>query len=652
MTDATRPPTQETPVPPLRWPPPGLARIQGDLWVVARKMAMVAVVLILPLLVTVTLPQSSYGLGPLGEAWWITLLTTILGVAIFTDAVVSLVRFLRRVRRALAEGYTPHVVALVVSDRDRDNGFLLQGVGPFTPLAEIERKTLGRLRFLTPLAYLVAATWFVVGFGVLLLLAARGLVSLSGVGFGTVAPAAIIGFGGLVLRGTEGTLAYRSREAWHAEEWSEDLARHEIDAWRAATEQRGLDTSDGRSSGSPAWPTVAVVGLVVGAFMAVLPAMTFVPAASLGAIFTSIGGWGYTVPLQRAAEGEAFRAYRLEPDSTLSPRAAGEIVQVIALVGRDAPAAEALRAPVRRYQDPWIPEGWPDGFRPDAAPYWTDTIWTWVERGLSPEEASYLRRVAEHPAGAELSRLARAPSVDLVAAFYDLPFDEDETFFSLPFLNLANLRSAAHAHLARAAVQASEGRHADAEETVREVVSMGFLLSDEAPFLMANLMGTVLVHRGGDALVRALALRGDAEAAATLDASARAAEKAAETMNVGRERRPAGQDFLESLPGIAEDPAALPGLRWDMVHLVTVFSPCANLRRVVFGPDEDYFTWLDRVRASLIRYDSEEAYFDLVMRGLAPPAEPGLVSRLLAVPMGGLATQGSCSRVLAVLPDL
>ncbi len=115
MTDATRPPTEETPVPPLRWPPPGLARIQGDLWIVARKMAMVAAVLVLPLLVTVTLPQSSYGLGPLGEAWWITLLTTILGVAIFTDAVVSLVRFLRRVRRALGEGYTPRVLALVVS---------------------------------------------------------------------------------------------------------------------------------------------------------------------------------------------------------------------------------------------------------------------------------------------------------------------------------------------------------------------------------------------------------------------------------------------------------------------------------------------------------------------------------------------------------
>lgn len=69
---------------------PGLGRIQDDLWIVARKMAAVAIVLVVPLMV-LTFPQSPYGLGPLGEAWWLTLLTTVLGVALFTEATVALV---------------------------------------------------------------------------------------------------------------------------------------------------------------------------------------------------------------------------------------------------------------------------------------------------------------------------------------------------------------------------------------------------------------------------------------------------------------------------------------------------------------------------------------------------------------------------------
>ncbi|MDX1646055.1 MAG: hypothetical protein R3304_02830 [Longimicrobiales bacterium] len=618
---------------------------------VARKMAFVAAILVLPLLVTLTLPQTPYGLGPFGEAWWITLLTTVLGVAIFADAVVTLVRFLSRVRRALRKGYTGHVIALVVSDREQEHGFLLQGMGPFTPLAEKERKTVALLRFLTPFSYLLAASWFVLGFGVLILLAARGWVSVSGVGFGTVAPAALIGFSGLVLRGTEGTLSYRAREAWHPEDWEEDLARHEIEAWRAVADERELIPADA-STGSGLWSRILAVSVIVGAFLVALPVMTFVPAASIGAIFTSFGGWGYHRPLQRRAEAEAYRSYRLEGDGSLSAIEAGELVQSLAFAGRDEALARELSPPATEYPDPWLPEDMPERVRAAGASYWTDTLWSRVELGLSSEESEYLRRVVEHPGHAGLSRLARATSVDLVGAYYALPFGDDETLFSLPLVHVAGLRTAADAHLGRAAYLASQGRHEEAEEAVREVISVGLLLADEAALLMANLVGTVLVRRGGVALGNALELRGDTEAAEALRTGARSAQAAATTMMVGREERPTGQAFLERLPEIAEDPHAPLGMRWDMVHVVRVLSPCANLRRVVFGPDDDYYAWLDRVRSSLVRYESEEAFFELILRGIAPLGEPGLVSRMLAVPMGGLATQGSCAQVLAAMPEL
>lgn len=652
MSDATLPPTEGTPVQPMRWPPPGLARIQGDLWIVARKMAIVASVLVVPLLIVLSVPHSPYGLGPLGEAWWLTLLTTIIGVALFTDAVVSLVRFIRRVRRALAEGYTKHVVALIVSDRDRDNGFLLQGVAAFSTLRGSERRTLGRLRFLAPLCYLMGATWFVGGFGVLLFMAARGWVTPTGLGFGTAAPAAFIWFFGLVLRATEGTLSYRARESWHPEEWAEDLVRHEIEAWQSASEERGFVPAGASVRGAPAWPTLALVGLIVGAFAAVIPAMTLVPASSVGAVFSAIGGWSYDRTLRRGAVAEAYRPYVVPVDSSVTAVQAGEFLHSLARAGYGAHDAEQFREPARVYDEPWMVEGAPEGFRPEAPPYWSDTIWTWVERGLTPEETAYLRDVADHPAREDFSRLASAADLDLVGAYYRLPFGEGDTFFSLPIPRTAGMRSAANTHLAEAALHAAAGRHDEARRTVREVISVGFLLSDAAPSLISNLIGAILVQTGGDALGNAMRVAGDTEAEAALAASVQAAERAADRMSVAASPTPGGTAYLQRLPEVAEDVRALPGLRWEAAHLVTVFSPCANLRRVVFGPDDEYFAWMDRVRSSLVRFPSEEAYFEVAMRGIAPMAEPSFFSRFVAMAMGGASSQGSCAQVAAALPSL
>ncbi|NNF13711.1 MAG: hypothetical protein HKN72_10820 [Gemmatimonadetes bacterium] len=652
MSDATLPTTEGTPVQPMRWPPPGLARIQGDLWLVARKIAIVASILVVPLLIVLSVPHSPYGLGPLGEAWWLTLLTTIIGVALFTDAVVSLVRFIRRVRRALAEGYTKHVVALVVSDRDRDNGFLLQGVHAFSVLSATERRTVGRLRFLAPLSYLVGGTWFVGGFGVLLFLSARGWVTPTGLGFGTAAPAAFIWFFGLVLRATEGTLAYRAKESWHPEEWAEDLARHEIEAWQAASEERGFVQPGASVRGTPAWPTLALVGVLVGAFAAVIPAMTLVPASSVGAVFSSIGGWSYERTLQRGAVAEAYRPYVVEVDSSMTALQAGELLHSLARAGYGAHDADQFREPTRVYDEPWMVEAAPEGFRTEAPPYWSDTIWTWVERGLTPDQAAFLTEAADHPARGDFSRLAAASDLDLVGAYYRLPFDESDTYFSLPIPRTAGMRAAANTHLAEAALHAAAGRHEEAQQTIREVISVGFLLTDAAPSLIANLVGAILVQSGGDALGSAMRLAGDDQAEASLAASVQAAERAAERMSAAVSPTTGGTEYLQQLPEVAEDIRALPGLRWEAAHLVTVFSPCANLRRVVFGPDDDYYGWMDRVRSSLVRFPSEEAYFDVAMRGIAPLVEPSFFARFVVMAMGRASSQGSCAQVAAALPSL
>jgi hypothetical protein len=57
------------------------------------------------------------------------------------------------------------------------------------------------------------------------------------------------------------------------------------------------------------------------------------------------------------------------------------------------------------------------------------------------------------------------------------------------------------------------------------------------------------------------------------------------------------------------------GLRWEYFLGVTSLSPCLNLHRMVFGPDDDYTVFLDRAHEALVRFPSEEGLFALARDG-------------------------------------
>jgi len=48
---------------PLRWPPPGLERLQGDLWIIIQTSTLAALILVFPLLLAVSLEQRFWSLG-------------------------------------------------------------------------------------------------------------------------------------------------------------------------------------------------------------------------------------------------------------------------------------------------------------------------------------------------------------------------------------------------------------------------------------------------------------------------------------------------------------------------------------------------------------------------------------------------------------
>jgi len=635
----------------LGWPPPGLGRVQGDLWLVLRKMSVAGCVLVLPILFVLTIPQSRSGLGPLGDGWWVLLISTLVGLMLLWEASIALLRMLNRVRRALDEGYSRQVVGLVLCDREMDNGFVLQGAQVFSSMSESERGVLARLRLWAPTLYLLSACWLVLGFGVLILIAARGGLSPAGLAFGTLAPAVLLSLTGSVLRATEGTLAGRARKAWFAQPWAADLVKQDVTEWRKAGVERGVVRD--QPAGSTVWLRATAVGVILASAIAVVPPATLVPASSLGAILASVAGFRYSRTQEKVAAAEAFQSFRLEPDPSVSPQEAGEILHVLSFVGRQGQEEEGFKEPERTYEAGWLPAQAPEGWRPEVPMYWTDSIWVRIDSGLSSEDASYLREVAAHPAHAEFSRLARAGAVDVAGTGYELPPPAGATYFELPFPRFSMLRSGASTHLAIAALHSQAGRHDQAEETVREVISLGFLMMEQSPLLIGNLIGAVMVGTGADAMRHVLRRAGHTERLAVLDEAAIVSEAAVQAMAAGRSDSDSPQAFLEHVRAVASDEDTVRGLRWEFVHLIAVVTPCLNMRNIVFGSGQEYDAWLRGVRSSLVRYDADATLFDLAAQGLAPEGrEVGFLTPVLTAAMGGRGGGANCAQVIGSLPGM
>ena len=188
-------------------------------------------------------------------------------------------------------------------------------------------------------------------------------------------------------------------------------------------------------------------------------------------------------------------------------------------------------------------------------------------------------------------------------------------------------------------------RLAEAEVAIREVISVGLLLMDESPALVGHMVGATIANYGGKALERVFMLSGQYAQADQLWSSVGAAERAVTVMSVGRGAL-GTEAYFESLTSLASDPEAQRALRWESLEFVSAVTPCMNLQRVVFGPGEDYAAWLQAVRSSLVRFPSEQAFYDVAIRGMAATDEPSLIARLLAVTAGGKDQNGSCSEML------
>lgn len=628
--------------PMLRWPPPGLERLQGDLWRVAARGAMGGATLVLPLLFVAARGHDISSLGPFADAWWVSLVLAAVGLGFAVDALTSAGRLLRRASRAVEGGYDLRTVLYVAADLRRDMGFLLQGGRHFSVMSERDRETVANFRLLAATCHAVAGLWLPVVMAVALLLAARGALDHTAVWVLTLIPAgALYVLGGLVGLLEDGRVR-KARRAWFAKPWATDLEPAEISAWLAEM------SGDGARGG---YSRLAVnlrrAALVAGFFtvLVVVPILTLIPTSAVGPVLARLAIPRFEQAQKRAAEAEAYRGMRVATDDAISSEEAGVLLHELLFVGSDRPPVEGEVEPRRRFPTPWIPAvegGNPLGAEPHR---WAEVIFERVAEDPSPEVLAYLRAIAEHPAQETFARLAHAPALDAASGRWGEAFPAGLKVASVPIPRLSGVREAAFARIAAAAWDDANGRRPEAEEKLREVISVGFLLGDEGPTLIENLIGHVLITTGGTALANFFRATGRERDAAAIGDLTAAADRAA-----ARVHQPPAEGveaFVRSLPAMVEDTALVRGFRWEYFILTTTLTPCLNLHRMVFGPDEAYRAFEERAHAALVRYPSEEKLFDLARAGYwggTDPANESLFGRFLGIAMRP--GPGTCANVV------
>jgi len=621
--------------------------MQGDLWRIASRGALSGGLLVLPLLFVLTRGQDFSSLGPFADAWWVTLVFATVGLGFAVDALGTARLVASRTASALERGYDFRGVCFVLADLKRDMGFLLQGGRHFSVMEPKERAVVAYLRVVSVGFFALAGIWMSAALGVLLLMAARGGIGPTALWAITLLPAGLFYVVGGVATGLEESRVRKARREWFKQPWSEDLVADEIERWREDL----TDLSDPALRGvvnaarAPFVRRLGILAVGLGIVIAV-PVFTLMPTSAIGPILVALAVPEFDRVQMRAAEVEAFRDYRVDTDGALSPTEAGEVLHKLLFVGYTNSPGEGEREPVERVDAPWIPDfsaGNPVGAEPHR---WSEVIFDAVLDDPSAELTDYVGSLARHESHAEFAWLARAQAIDVAGARWMDPLPASATMANVPIPRFSGLREGAWAHLAYAANELLAGRQEQAEEAIREVISVGFLLGDHGPTLIGNLVGHVIAQGGGRALEHFYSATGQDQLASEVIALREAAVRTAARIHP---TPPAGvESLVRALPAMVTDTSAVRGLRWEFFTLITTMTPCLNLQRMVFGPDDEYERFINRAHNALVRYPSEEQLFELARAGYfgAPAgAETSIFGRVLGISMRS--GPGTCGDIIA-----
>lgn len=649
MSKSDAPQTIPTSVPPLSWPPPGLERLQGGLWLVIGLAWTGSLILVLPLMWALAVEQPFYSLGPFEENWALGVGIAMIGAILIALAFGHLFLLMRSAAKAADMGYGSLTIFEVVCDSGRDTGFLIQGKRHFGGLDDEHRAKVTRARLRGAGLLVLGALWLVVGFGLAILLAARGFVTPSGIWLLALAPTMVLVLLASFFLITQNSTVRELLTEWDAQEGA-NRVHMESANWNERLDLAGDSIAMGAGTRGEAGrfrlgSTVVVIAFI----LAFAPATTIAVTTAIGPILAEIAVPTFLAVQEMAGGAEILRRFQLDSDPSVQAGPAGAALQNLAFVGSDGGTEPYEQGPTTSYQEGWFPD---EGSFPD--PFSESVAYDLMSQPLadfSAEEQAALRQAATHPAHGEFEVVARAQLVDIVSGRWTLPFPDTLTFQDLPWPRFQSFRTAGLSLVAKATVELSDGQPEEAERTLHELITIGFLLIDQGPTLLDNLVGVELTRTGADALEAYYRRVGRDDEAEALEWAREGALSAAGKARAGLVPEDV-RALLQGVPDLVENEEALRGLRWEYFATFNMLAPCINLQRMVFGPGDTLDEWRQRAERSIVRVPGEQELFDLAEHGVLGTGGQqlqGFLPRFLSLVLGSGGAPGSCASLIASL---
>jgi len=593
----------------LEWPPPGLEPLRGAFERAVRVLGLGSTLVGVPLVLLSVFDSRSPVRQLLPPTEFVLSIAT-LGVLVFIAGVYYAERFFRVAARAADTGYRWGTIFEVAADSRGDTGALITGAREYATLSPAQRSAFRRARLSGALLQLVAAITPVLGYAVGVLVASRVSAGPTIVLWSSLALASIMLGATGALRTYENRVLGAPRNRRLAlssvRERPTELAAQWTETFEYVRDGQAMGPGFAGRKRAVLRTAFVTLGLSAGT---VLVGYLLIVFGSVIQVYGAQAMPNFQATRERFTRVARLRAYVVPRDSSISPLRAGQALHAVSRAGGAAGGGRWESAPaiaIRAHSPPDAPPPFGDGstivdaFR--VAP-----------RGFTDTQRRYLLRLAENPALAEFRLVANARHLDIGAAMWNVPPGSRLSPRYLPLMRFGGIRNAARSNTAQAALDLAAGQPRDAERRLREVISVGFLMMDDAKFLLENLVGAALVNNARLALEAFYQATGrPAEARFVSAASDPQPDLRIES---GGRARPSIEEVMRAQREIVLDSTEINGLRWEMLVAYAI-TPCMDPRQIIFGPDSLHVAMIRDAERQLVRSASDSVLFSLVEQPL------------------------------------
>ncbi len=316
----------------------------------------------------------------------------------------------------------------------------------------------------------------------------------------------------------------------------------------------------------------------------------------------------YGLILPKTAVANVAREYPPQFNSA-TPSEAGRALHALVKWHPDPPAMASVLLPYDRDRDSKVkslPDSNPLHIPP---PLWCQGIIALAAKGFSAEQKSFLERAIDDPDLRTLLFIGGAREMDVLGTRFTFE-PRSELYFlrTLPIPFESSVKHASELACASAAHHFAGGDTAGAEALLRTAANAGVLMIDDGPSPIDILVGAVVARQSMTALAALYEVTGrHAEGEKITRDLAASAAKTFPPMLTATDQNTI--DLRKNLPSIAASTDVPPGLKWE--YLIAI----GTLNRTAFcvgefAYDSAYDSWRAAVRASLVKRESDSAFFE------------------------------------------